>query len=57
MTRPLMPLLCTYHASIYATRMQKLRRRFRYPGSGRKALASEATLIAKACPWCPYPPA
>lgn len=48
-----MPNLCRYHASVYATRLQKLRRRFRYPGSGRKALAREAETMRRQCPWCP----
>lgn len=48
-----MPELCDHHRGVYQTRLQALRRRFRYPGSGRKALAREAETMARQCPWCP----
>lgn len=48
-----MPEMCAHHRGVYATRTRALRRRFRYPGSGRKALAIEAQTIAKQCRECP----
>jgi hypothetical protein len=48
-----LPPLCKHHAGVYATRLAALRRRFRYPGSGRKALAREAETVRRQCPWCP----
>lgn len=50
-----LPKMCRHHTGVYATRAAALNRRFRHPGSGRKALAREATTMARQCPACPDP--
>lgn len=47
-----LPSLCPHHVGVYATRARALRRRFRHPGAGRKALAIEAQTVARQCPEC-----
>ena len=48
-----LPKMCAHHAGVYATRARALKRRFRHPGSGRKALAIEAATVARQCRECP----
>ena len=47
-----LPSLCEYHRILYAAKARKIRRRFRHPGAGRKALAAEAETVRKQCPGC-----